>query len=481
MNDAALRAWRVALGDANVSTDAAALRAAARATFSTHATIPAILRPVDTAQVGAVLRIAADHAAPVYPVSRGRNWGFGSRVPAADGCALLDLSRMDRIVEFDDRLAYAVLEPGVTFTQLHDFLRAQRASCFMPRIGGPADASVIGNTLERGDAASAYGDRPAHVCNLEVVLAGGEIVRTGYGRFPGAAAAHTSRYGVGPALDGLFFQSNLGVVTRMTAWLQPVPKALGQFTGRIAGTEALAAFVDALRPLALEETVRPNTLGIWNFFKLAGLVGRTAALDAVPREAWHFSGTLHAASVQLAAGGLLRAASLRGSSVHWQQRIVENPEEVWDEHFRPSDLNVGSTYWRKASRPARDLDPDRDGCGVLWLCPEFPLDGALVASAIGELEAVVARHGFEPNLGLVLSGARSMRAYLALMYDRDVAGEDARALACHDEALEAMSRRGILSYRLGLHSMQTLAPSAALRVLKDVLDPKRVIAPGRYE
>lgn len=49
---------------------------------------------------------------PVYPTSRGRSWGFGSRVPAADGCVLLDLGRMNRIVGFDERLAYVTVEPG---------------------------------------------------------------------------------------------------------------------------------------------------------------------------------------------------------------------------------------------------------------------------------------------------------------------------------------------------------------------------------
>ena len=481
----ASRAWRSALGEAHVVTDPAALAAAATATFATNFSIPAILRPADTTQVAAVLRIASRYRVPLYPVSRGRNWGFGSRVPAAEGCALLDLSRMDRIVELNDRLAYAVIEPGVSFRQLHAFLRRHNARCFMPNMGGPSDASVIGNTLERGDAASHYGDRPAHVCNFEAVLADGTIMRTGYGRFPNAAAAHTGRYGVGPELDGLFFQSNFGVVTRMTAWLQPIPEAVGRFVGRLAGTGSLEAFIEALRPLALHEVLRPNEIGIWNTVKLLALQGPRPA--PMPDTAsWHFGGALYSASEQLAAAGLLQASrSLRPASTEWSASLLAGAalDASIGEIGKPSDQNVGSLYWRKSSRPREsDFDPGHDRCGALWLCPEFPLEGAPVCEAMAEIEALVAHHGFEPNIGLVLAGPRSIRVYVALMYDRDVAGEDERALACHDALLEAMLRRGAYPYRLGLQSMRAF-PRAfpALQAIKQALDPHRIIAPGRYD
>lgn len=480
----ALHAWRLALGDANVVTETTALAAAETATFFTKNTVTAIVRPAHTSDVAAVLRVASAHDVPVYPVSRGRNWGLGSSVPAADNCAVMDLSRMDRIVEFDERLAYAVVEPGVSFRQLHTFLRAKGAHCFMPNIGGPADASVIGNTLERGDASSSYGDRPAHVCNIEAVLADGSIVNTGLGGYAGAQASHTSRYGVGPSFDGLLFQSNLAVVTRMTVWLQPHPAALGRFTGKLVDTQALAAFIEALRPLALQEVVRANEIGIWNMIKVLALEGPrpTPMPDLSP---WFFGGSLYCASEQHAAAGLLSASHmLRPASVEWSTNILSGAllDARIGEIGRPTNRNVGSLYWRKPSRPRDDdFDPGRDRCGALWLCPEFALVGAPIAEAMAEMEAVVLHHGFEPNIGLVLSGPRSMRGYIALMYDRDVPGEDERARACHDAALSALQRRGVHPYRLGLQSMSSIpSSSSALRAIKRALDPANVIAPGRY-
>ena len=124
---AALLEWAEAVGPENVVTETASLRAAEMGTFATGHTIPAIVRPGDRQEVQECLRIANRCGVPVYPISSGLNWGYGSRVPAADGCVLLDLGRMNRIVDFSEKLAYVTVEPGVTQEQLYAFLRIGRA------------------------------------------------------------------------------------------------------------------------------------------------------------------------------------------------------------------------------------------------------------------------------------------------------------------------------------------------------------------
>src|SRR5450759_5238049 len=87
--------WRKVLGARHVITDPEELGSAERSTFSTGRRIPVILRPGSTEEVQECLRIANQYRVPVYPVSSGRNWGYGSRVPAADSCALMELMRMN--------------------------------------------------------------------------------------------------------------------------------------------------------------------------------------------------------------------------------------------------------------------------------------------------------------------------------------------------------------------------------------------------
>jgi 4-cresol dehydrogenase (hydroxylating) len=84
---------------------------------------------------------------------------------------------------------------------------------------------------------------------MEVVLANGEIVRTGMGALPGAATWAEYRYGFGPTVDGLFAQGNVGVVTKMGIHLLPAPEAYqtsGVTVPRRADIVPLVATVNAL-------------------------------------------------------------------------------------------------------------------------------------------------------------------------------------------------------------------------------------------
>ncbi len=169
---------------------------------------------------------------------------------------LLDLGRMNRILDFSEELGYVTVEPGVTQAQLFDFLRERESKFWMDCTGASPRCSLIGNTMERGFGHTPYGDHFAHSCGLEVVLPQGDVIETGFARYPGAAAAPLYRWGVGPSIDGLFSQSNFGVVTRMTIWLMPAPEYFQAYYFRCETEADLPPVVDALRPLRLNGTIR---------------------------------------------------------------------------------------------------------------------------------------------------------------------------------------------------------------------------------
>src|SRR6478736_5915485 len=103
------REWAGVVGAENVITSRQDLGAAETGTFATGRRIPAIVRPESRREVEECLRLATRKRVPVYPISSGRNWGYGSRVPTSDNCVLLDLGRMNRIVDFDERLGYVTV------------------------------------------------------------------------------------------------------------------------------------------------------------------------------------------------------------------------------------------------------------------------------------------------------------------------------------------------------------------------------------
>ena len=116
---------------------------------------------------------------------------------------------MNRIVDFNQDLAYVTVEPGVTQAQLYQFLQERKAGLWMDATGSSPDSSLIGNTVERGFGHTPYGDHFANSCAYEVVLPSGDVVETGFARYSNAQAAEAYRWGSGPVLDGLFTQSKL--------------------------------------------------------------------------------------------------------------------------------------------------------------------------------------------------------------------------------------------------------------------------------
>lgn len=493
----ALIEWRSALGDAFASDDPDLLRAFNQATFATTQRAAAVLRPATTDEVRVCLAVAARHGLRVHPVSRGRNWGLGSRVPPDDGAVVLDLSRMDAIIDFDESAGWVTVEPGVTFAQLYAFLRARRSRHFVNGIGGSPHASVLANAVARGDGAGPHGDRWSHVCNLEVVLSTGETLRTGYGRFADTALGPLHRHGVGPVLDGLFSQSSLGVVTRLTLWLAPLPRSLQAVRFSVATDERLPGAVDALRALMHEGTVR-WPVGLWNHTRVLstlesrgdvpkqlaarGLGHRWYGLTALAGMT-ELQGRAHRERLVEVLAPTVDEWSIEervGDPRSGEELLLEAEPAFWFLQGMPHEESVRSVYWHRPASPGTDLDPDRDRCGVLWSCAAVPFEGRAVLAALEATARETASRGFDPLLAAVAQHPRALHLAPLILWDRDAPGRDAEALACHGALTAALQQMGALPYRVGIPPLDALPPSgddhdAVMARLRAALDPSRTL------
>ena len=210
----------------------------------------AAVAPASTEEVQAVVRIANRYKIPIYPISTGKNLGYGGSAPVLSGSVVLDLKRMNRIIEVNERNAYAVVEPGVSYFDLYRYIQEKGLKVWID-CPDPGWGSVIGNAVDRGGGYTATTFRnhfDAH-CGMEVVLANGELLRTGMGAMPGAKTWQEYKSGYGPWIDGLFSQSNFGVVTKMGFWLMPQPEAYLSGTVSVFGYDDLVPFVDILTEL----------------------------------------------------------------------------------------------------------------------------------------------------------------------------------------------------------------------------------------
>ncbi|KAH7311952.1 hypothetical protein BKA65DRAFT_558582 [Rhexocercosporidium sp. MPI-PUGE-AT-0058] len=153
-----------------------------------------------TEETAAIVKIANKYLVPLWPVSRGRNLGYGGAAPRLRGCIVLDMGgRMNKVLEIDEKNATALLEPGVSYFDLFNHpktmdIRASGSTSLTLVCGG----SVMGNALDRGSGYTPYGEHFSMHCGLEVVLPTGDIMRTGMGALPENNTWQTFQYGLVP-------------------------------------------------------------------------------------------------------------------------------------------------------------------------------------------------------------------------------------------------------------------------------------------
>lgn len=161
------------------------------------------VRPRTVEEVQEVLRAANTFGVPIWVVSRGKNLGYvsstlnivvlfssqfsspntnsyGGTAGVLSSSVTMDLQRMNQIIEVNEELAYAIVEPGVSFFDLYEEVTRRKLKLWpsVPAIGW---GSVLGNTMDRGFGYTPDGDHTTAQCGMEVVLPNGEVMRTGMG------------------------------------------------------------------------------------------------------------------------------------------------------------------------------------------------------------------------------------------------------------------------------------------------------------
>jgi FAD/FMN-containing dehydrogenase len=184
-----------------------------------------VVRPKNVEEIQAVLKLANEKRIPVVPHSGGLSGGEAT--PTLEGSILLDLRRMNEIIEVNTDARYIIVEPGVTSAQAWKYMQENHPE-YRPGVpdGAPPSATIMGDHLDRGFhfLSTKYGPAADAVLGLEVVLPTGEVVRTGSGALPTAKWFY--KWMFGPDLTGLFLgaQGTLGVVTKMAVKIYPMPK-----------------------------------------------------------------------------------------------------------------------------------------------------------------------------------------------------------------------------------------------------------------
>ncbi|KAI9052176.1 hypothetical protein LZ554_003536 [Drepanopeziza brunnea f. sp. 'monogermtubi'] len=232
--------------------------------------------PATIADVQGVLKVANEFKIPVWTFSHGKNLGYGGPAPRLSGSLALDLHRMNKIIEVNDEFSYAVVEPGVTFTDLYDYCKVHKLRVW-PSVPALGWGSVVGNTVDRGTGYLPTANHHQNIAGLEILLADGDVVRTGHFAHNGSPSAHLTKFTFGPSIEGLFMQSNLGIVTKMGIWLTPQPQAYLSCDFSMDEFEDVETMVDLFSEMRRNGTL-PNTVYISNIGEFLGFIGKRAEL-----------------------------------------------------------------------------------------------------------------------------------------------------------------------------------------------------------
>jgi 4-cresol dehydrogenase (hydroxylating) len=540
----AITLFRQVVGDSSVVVETAEVERLARCLIPTVQRASAFVYPSNLQELKKIVEIASAHGVPLWPCGKGKNWGYGSATPAREGAVLLVLERMNRILEINETLGFAVVEPGVTYRQLHAHLKERGIALWLDCTDGPADGSVMGNALERGIGETPYGDHFENVCGLEVLLADGRLVRTGGGPMEGYKTWNTFKWGVGPYLEGLFSQSNYGIVTKMGMWLMPKPECFESCLFELKKEDSFPALIDVLRELAFAGAIRSKvhlindvtTFGLveddprrlldgapcltndhrarlrkkfniapWTFG--AGLYGTKAQVRAArahikkklnPLGSLWFLGEIRVRALEAVVRGLKRFHShpQHRAWVDWvSRRVLRKPLPCLEalphmhsiEKGNPSDYFVKHAYMKKLGpKPAdNDIDPARDHCGGIWAGIVVSMEGAEVSRVVEHCRAVALKKNLDINFALMLATARSVIVLTSLFYDKTDADETARVLAVYNEIAETTQALGYQQYRTSTAFMDRIFSNAPefknlACQIKGVLDPANILAPGKY-
>ncbi|WP_298213935.1 FAD-binding oxidoreductase [Acidovorax sp.] len=453
-----------------------------------------VVSPANADEVRRVIEIANRYRFPLHPISKGLQHGLGMATAVQPSSVTMSLGRLNKIISYDPYLGYVVIEPGVTFQQLYDFLQSEDAPYWISPTSGPVEASVLGNALDKGAGYTPFGNNFANLIGLEVILGDGRVLKTGDGALENSVSQFTHKGGFGPMLDALFAQSNYGVVVKAGLWLMPAPSAARGFVFTFERQDDIGRIADIAGRLKLLGAI-PSTVSIANDQFCLGLQASRPIQHGTANQppfgeadlgqlrqahgvgAWNVIGCVYG-----------REDGLSPQIEHIRQMFADIPGMKYLTEEDASQKRAFAYRFDIAKGIPNATEVDlynmhTNGAALSFL-PSVPFCGSYALEAANLSREICSAHGFA-YLNQFLCSPRSMRNTQHIVFDSVDPESRSRAKACYSELNSVFQSKGYLVSRpptifqeeimdgLGMHA--TIA-----REIKKVFDPNGILAPGRF-
>jgi glycolate oxidase len=450
-------ALRKLLGDQIVADDAQTLAEHSGDKWFAHETPEVVVFARSTEDVSKLLRFANENKIPV--TARGAGYGYvGSCVPVRRGIAL-SLVRMNQIKEINFADAIAVVEPGVITGELKRAVRSKKL--FYPPDPASFEHCTIGGNVATnagGPRCLKYGVTRNYITGLEVVLANGDVLRTG-GR------VHKNKTGFD--LIGLFVGSEgmLGVATEITVKLLPLPPARATLSASFDTMSEAAATVQQIFAAGF----LPSSLEIADRF----------TLEAARQD----SGSAHVPS-----GNAHLLVDLDGQ----EESVGVEMQKVRDliKNRKPSALEIATNEsdCERLWALRREFSNSLRATGLTKLNEDIVVPRSRLVDLSAFAEGLSKRSGF-PIACFGHAGDGNIHVnIMADRYNRDTAVREKVQAALDELFAQVLEWGGVITGEHGIGlAKKRWWPDASgdvardlHRTLKRALDPNNILNPGKF-
>ena len=357
-----------------------------------------------------------------------------------------------------------------------------------------AIAGPLGNTMDRGVGYTPYGEHFLMQCGMEVVLANGDVYRTGMGGVKGDNAWQVFKWGYGPTLDGMFTQANYGICTKMGFWLMPKPPVFKPFEIKFEN-EVGHRRNRRIHAPAAHRPDHPElggdcgcTVGSFHLQHPSLRLhhrrqGDTpdAVLKQIQKDkhlgAWNVYAALYGSAEQVEVNWKIITETIKRSG----KGTLITQEEAGDRQpfkYRaqlmsgvPNLQEFGLYNWR-------------GGGGSMWFAPVSQARGGECEKQVKLAKTILNKHGLD-YVGEFIVGWRDMHHVIDVLFDRTSEEETRRANACFNELLDEFEKEGYAVYRVNTAFQERVANSYGPvkrdveRKIKRALDPNGILSPGK--
>ena len=477
----------------------------------------------------------------LYPISTGNNWGYGTSQPTglSNNIILLDLGRLTNITHFDSELGLVTLEPGVTQQQLSDFLHQHNHDYMVPVTGAGPSCSILANALERGYGITPYTDHFSAVTSIQGYWANGRPYQSAVNELDASEdklVDKTFKWGLGPYLEGLFTQSNLGIVSQMTIRLAKIKpdftsffiqmqddalleKAVPLIRDVLQSYEGIVGAINLMDQRRLLSMFAKNPNGSdahqvmhsndinelatdlrapsWTI--VGSIYGTTRVVNAVKKEINNIFKQLPCKRIYSNSPTIVLANKVIDILPPWLIEKIPTLTKVAEQldSFnkgkeimlgKPNKVALKLAYWRHKDADSFDketLSPGQDGCGLLWYAPLITMKAKKMREFVEFIRETCPKFNIEPFITFTNLKHDCVDSTIPIVFDLSNPKAVNDAHNCLKMLVEEGLKKGFVPYRLNVDQQQWLLNKDSdfwqtVNQLKSSLDPNNILSQGRY-